>query len=79
MDLFAHGPPDQICRALGEAVVKRWGRLPQHVQRFLFEEAVRSHGEHIRSRLAAVLHHTHPRTGDRVKARAMLEPDNLGG
>ena len=33
----------------------------------------------MRPRLAIYLHEKHPRTCAAVKARAMLEPDSLGG
>jgi hypothetical protein len=79
MNLLAHETPEQFSRALGDAVVKSWGRLPHDVQRSLFEQAVSSHGERMRPQLAVFLHDTHPRTGNAVKARAMLEPDSLGG
>jgi len=55
---------DQLTRALGEAVIRIWSNLPQHVQLHLFQEAVASHGESIRSQLAVFLHDKHPRTSD---------------
>jgi hypothetical protein len=79
MNLLAHETPDQFSHALVEAVVKNWGRLPHDVQRCLFEQAISSQGERMRPQLAVFLHDTHPRTGNAVKARAMLEPDSLGG
>jgi len=72
-------PKELICRALGEAVVRTWSKLPQAVQQHLFEEAVASHGESMRQQLAVFLHDKHSRTSDSIKARAMLEPDSLGG
>jgi hypothetical protein len=70
---------DQLARALGDAVVRMWGRLPAEMQNRLFEEAVSSQDEKIRPRLAVYLHEKHPRTCAAVKARAMPEPDSLGG
>jgi hypothetical protein len=40
---------------------------------------VTSQGESMRQQLAVFLHHEHPRTTDAIKARAMPEPDSLGG
>jgi hypothetical protein len=70
---------NELARALGEAVIKVWGSLPQEIQQELFEAAVRTQGEHVRSPLAEFLHDHHPRTEARVKAGAMVEPDSLGG
>ena len=71
---------DQLTRALGEAVIRMWSNLPQDVQLHLFQEAVTSHGESIRSQLAVFLHDKHPRTSDQVgNPREMTEPDSLGG
>jgi hypothetical protein len=67
-------------RALGQAVVRIWSSLPQHVQNHLFEEAVTARGETIRTQLAVFLHENHPRTADPFgKPREMTEPDSLGG
>ena len=71
---------DQLTRALGEAVVRTWSNLPQDVQNQLFQAAVTSQGESIRSQLAVFLHDKHPRTSDPFgKPREMTEPDSLGG
>ena len=71
---------DQLTRALGEAVIRIWSSLPQDVQNHLFQEAVRSQGESIRSQLAIFLHDKHPRTLDPLgRPREMTEPDSLGG
>ena len=70
---------DLLFRALGEAVVRIWSTLPQAAQQHLFEEAVMSHGEFMRPRLAVFLHDKHSRTSDSMRARAMPEPDSLGG
>jgi hypothetical protein len=71
---------DQLTRALGEAVIRIWSNLPQEVQNHLFQEAVTSQGESIRSQLAVFLHDKHPRTSDPLgKPREMIEPDSLGG
>ena len=70
---------EQLSRALGEAVVRIWGHLPNKLQNRLFEEAVTSHDVGMRPRLAVFLHEKHPRTSAARKARAILEPDSLGG
>jgi hypothetical protein len=70
---------DLLFRALGEAVVGIWSTLPQAAQQHLFEEAVMSHGEFMRQRLAVFLHDKHSRTSDSIRARATPEPDSLGG
>ena len=69
---------EQLFRALGEAVVRIWSNLPQDVQHHLFE-AVTSQDESMRQQLAVFLHDKHARTTDSMKARAMPEPDSLGG
>ncbi len=79
MDVIAHETSEQLSRALGDAVVRIWGRLPPDLQNRLFKEAVTSQNEKMRPRLAIYLHEKHPRTCAAVKARAMLEPDSLGG
>ena len=78
MAVIALETSEQLSRALGDAVVRIWGRLPPHFQNRLFEEAVTSQDE-MRLRLAVYLHEKHPRACAAVKARAMLEPDSLGG
>jgi len=70
---------DQLSRALGQAVARCWSSLPQDIQHNLFEAAVISEGETIRQQLALYLHGKHERTVDTVQARAMPEPDSLGG
>lgn len=70
---------DQIARALGEAVARCWSRLPQDVQHNLFEAAVQGRGEAARHQLAIFLHAKHDRTIDAQHARALPEPDSLGG
>jgi hypothetical protein len=71
---------DQLTRALGEAVIRIWSDLPQEVQDHLFNEAVASQGESIRSQLAVFLHDKHSRTADPLgNPREMKEPDSLGG
>jgi hypothetical protein len=76
---FAPETSEQFSRALGEAVVRIWGHLPNALQSRLFEEAVTSHDCELRPRLAVFLHEKHPRTAAARKARAILEPDSLGG
>ena len=70
---------DRLARALGQAVAQCWSSLPQEIQHNLFEAAVTSEGETIRQQLAVFLHGKHDRTVDTVQARAMPEPDSLGG
>ena len=74
------GPSKElIFRALGEAVVRSWSKLPQALQHDLFEQAVMSQGEFMRQQLAVFLHERHTRTTDSIKARAIPEADSLGG
>jgi hypothetical protein len=79
MAVIALETSERLSRALGDAVVRIWGLLPPDLQNRLFEEAVTSQDEHMRPRLAIYLHEKHPRTCAAVRARAMLEPDSLGG
>jgi hypothetical protein len=69
----------ELSRALGQAVARCWSSLPQKIQHDLFEAAVRLEGEKVRQQLAVYLHGKHERTVDGVQARALLEPDSLGG
>ena len=52
MDVIAHETSEQLSRALGDAVVRIWGRLPPDLQNRLFKEAVTSQDEKLRPRLA---------------------------
>ena len=71
---------EHLTRALGEAVIRIWSNLPQEVQNHLFQEAVTSQGESIRSQLAVFLHDKHSRTaGPLGDPRQATEPDSLGG
>lgn len=70
---------EELTTALGRAVTAIWGDLPAGVQHDLFESAVRLAGSGTREPLAAFLHHIHPRTREGEKARAIPEPDSLGG
>jgi len=70
---------EQLTRALGDAVVRLWGHLPHETQNRLFREAAKSHDLTLRPRLAILLHEGHPRTAAARRARAVLEPDSLGG
>jgi hypothetical protein len=70
---------EQLSRALGQAVARCWSSLPQDIQHNLFEAAVTSEGETIRQRLAVFLQGKRERAVDIVQARAMPEPDSLGG
>jgi hypothetical protein len=65
--------------ALGKAVTAIWSNLPQNVQHELFEHAVSAQDDATRERLAVFLHTIHFRTTDALKARAVPEPDSLGG
>jgi hypothetical protein len=69
----------QVYRALGEAVAHVWSQLPPDIQHHLFEAAVKSQGEPMRPQIAVFLHEKHTRTSSALKARAMPEPDSLGG
>jgi hypothetical protein len=69
----------EVIRALGHAVARYWSELPHDLQHGLFKEAVAFQGEPLRQQLAVFLHHRHSRTSDSIKARAMPEPDCLGG
>jgi hypothetical protein len=79
MDDLPHESKEQVFRALGESVVRIWSHLPQDIQHHLFEGAVTSQGESARQQIAVFLHGQHLRTSDSMKARAMPEPDSLGG
>jgi len=79
MDAIANDNGQQFSQALGEAVIRIWGGLPQDIQQHLFEEAIAARGERLRPQLAEFLHDHHPRTEATIKARAMIEPDSLGG
>jgi hypothetical protein len=60
-----HAHEDELTGMLGEAVVRRWGDLPQRVQELLFEEALtgaKSDDAQLREQLALMLHEHHPRT-----------------
>ena len=69
----------QFSDALGDAVVRMWGRLPHDIQQKIFEEALTPLGDSMRSQLAVFLHGQHPRTSAAIASRAMTEPDSLGG
>jgi hypothetical protein len=79
MDALPTETQEQVIGALGRAIVKLWSQLPHDVQQHLFEEAVRSEDKSVRQQVAVFLHHKHPRTSDSIKARAIPEPDSLGG
>ena len=70
---------NDLSHTLGEAVGRIWSSMPQDVQHRLFEAAVMHHGEGVRSQLAVYLHNKHARTCAALRARAILEPDSLGG
>jgi len=79
MDELPTETQEQVIGALGRAIVKLWSQLPHDIQQHLFEEAVRSEDKSVRQQVAVFLHHKHPRTSDSIKARAIPEPDSLGG
>ena len=70
---------DRLSRALGQSVVQCRGRLPQEAQQELFEAVVAQEGEAMRQQLALFLHGKHFRTVASLHARAITEPDSLGG
>lgn len=79
MDTISPQTSEQFSRALGDAVIKTWGQLPQAVQHRLFEAVISVLGNGVRPQLAVFLHNQHPRTCSSIIARAILEPDSLGG
>jgi hypothetical protein len=79
MDVPAKQTSDQLSTALGDAVATLWSSIPHDIQHRLFEEVVMRRGEHVRLSLAVYLHDRHPRTCAAIRARAILEPDSLGG
>ena len=79
MDTLSIETSDLFSHALGDPVVRLWSHLPQDIQHRLFEEALTSEWEGMRSQLAQFLHSRHARTSAGVAARAMIEPDSLGG
>jgi hypothetical protein len=72
---------ERFACALGQAVVRNWSHLPEKVQERLFEEAVTSQGEAMRSRLAVFLYGKHTGISGVVDAHGIeiQEPDSLGG
>lgn len=78
MGALVQQDPEKLSRALGEAVVALWSRLPHDVQHDLFEAAA-LRGSALRPQLAVYLHDRHARTRASLEARAMVEPDSLGG
>jgi hypothetical protein len=79
MDDLSAEAKENVFRALGESVTRIWSHLPPDIQHHLFEGAVTAQGEAARHQIAVFLHGRHPRTSDSIKARAMPEPDSLGG
>jgi hypothetical protein len=70
---------ENVDRVLGQAVARCWSKLPPEIQHSLFEAAVQAGGETMRQELAVHLHDKHLRTAQSLQARAMPEPDSLGG
>lgn len=61
------GSEQRYALALGQAVIRSWGELPQDIQQRLFEDAViaghhAERDESLREQLAVFLHGHHPRT-----------------
>jgi hypothetical protein len=79
METLSKEMSDQFIRALGDAAVRLWSHLPQDIQHRLFEEALTAEWAGKRSQLAQFLHDKHARTSAGAAARAMIEPDSLGG
>jgi len=79
MVVITHEMSKHLPHALGEAVVRIWGHLPQDVQCHLFENVIAHQGERMRLHLAVLLHEKHPRTYASTGTSAVLEPDSLGG
>jgi hypothetical protein len=79
VERFSPDTVERLSEALGAAVLKVWGQLPHDFQHKIFEEAVISSGEAIRSNLAQLLHSRHPRTSAAISSQAIPEPDSLGG
>jgi hypothetical protein len=70
---------DRMARMLGHGLVQVWSRLPQDFQQEVFEAAVKSEGEEVRSQVAVFLHHRHDRTTDSLRSRSTPGSDSLGG
>jgi len=70
---------EDLSRALGDAVARCWSSLSHDAQQLLFETAVGSEGERIRQKLALFLHDKHAKTRACLLAKAIPEPDSLGG
>ena len=79
MNSLSRETSDLFSQALGDAVIRIWSHLPQDIQHKLFEEALTAEWAGMRSQLAVFLHGKHARTSTGVAARAMIEPDSLGG
>ena len=60
---------EQLRRASGEAVIRIWSNLPQEVQDHLFNEAVASQGESIRSQSSCMTSIRAPRTRWATRAK----------
>ena len=67
----------RLSRALGDALVMVWGRLPRDLQSQLFNEVV-AENEEMKAHLTVLLREKHPRTEAGIQARAIVEPDSLG-
>jgi hypothetical protein len=78
-ETLAQNDSEQFSRALGDAVIRIWGHLPNALQNRLFQEAVTHQDKVLRPQLAVFLHGKHPRTAAAKRTQAILEPDSLGG
>jgi hypothetical protein len=78
-DALSFETADKLSQALGQAVARCWSSLAPEIKHNLFEAAVTSEGETIRQQLAVYLQGKHERTVDAAQARAIPEPDSLGG
>ena len=70
---------EDVSRALGHAIALCWSSLSQDAQQLVFETTVGSEGERIRQKLALFLHEKHAKTRAGLHAKAIPEPDSLGG
>jgi len=68
-----------LCGALGDAVVRTWSSMPHDVQRSPVRGSCLTSRERHQRIACHLLPQKHQRTRDGLKARAILEPDSLGG
>ena len=70
---------DLFSRALGDAVVRLRSQQSQDIQHRLFEETLNAGPAEMRAQLAQLLHGKHVHTSAGVAARAIVDPNSLGG